>query len=334
MTCSYHLFSIVLFIATTTFSSSLNCTIANYTPNATTVVSNILLPISVVLDGQNNLYVAHSSYFVTRHTIGSNASGPGIVIAPLSNQRGSSLSQLEFVTALFLDSQTSSVYIADDSSPNTRVLRWSVFGATAGSVFAGAQGLGSGLNQLSQTYGLHLHNNGDLYISDTANHRILKWQAGALSGVLVAGSGTWGSALNQLYTPRGICMDRIGDLYIADTNNHRIVRWTPGAATGVLVAGGQGQGTSNTQLNNPTTLLIDSYGNVFVMDQGNRRIQQFTPGNPSGVTVFDGTLNGQLGSFVYSMAMDVSGNIYVADYLNNRIQMIPVISVSVCQGNH
>lgn len=308
-----------------------NCTIANYSQAVTTVVSNILYPRGLAFDASNNLYVSDSSYHVYKYAPGANASSGGVLMAPLNNLQGSSLSRLNSVTALFVDQNTNNIYIADQNY-GTRIQRWALNGATAGVTVAGANGMGLGLNQITTSYGLYVTSNGDLFVSDVSYHRVTKWVQGGLAGVLVAGTGVAGSNLTQLNSPQGIWVDNNGNLFVADTGNHRIIKWISGMTSGIVVAGDQGQGSSAIQLNRPSSIIVDTSGNLFVLDQGNRRIQQFTPGNTVGVTIFNGSINNTFGTTAYNMAIDSFGNLYVIDYIGNRVQQIPLVTTSFCTG--
>lgn len=321
-----------IFLASTTVQPLLNCTIANYSQLATTVVSSISNPYGLAIDTSNNIYVSGATARVYKYAPGTNASSGGLLIAPLNNLQGSSLSSLYSAYSLFINQNTNDLYISDTGYYNFRIQRWSLNGATAGTTVAGSNGGGSALNQISVSYGIYVDSSGNLFVSDISYHRVTKWTQNALAGVLVAGTGVIGSNLTQLNSPQGIWVDQNGNLFVADTGNHRIVKWTSGATTGIIVAGGQGLGSLSLQLNSPTCVIVDSYGNIFVLDQGNNRIQQFTPNNIVGVTIVNGSLNSAFGYLVYSMVMDTVGNLYVADLFGSRVQKISVVSVSVCTG--
>ena len=96
-------------------------------------------------------------------------------------------------------------------------------------------------------------------------------------------------------------------------------------ATGTTVAGITGSsGTGANQLNQPVNLFVDANYNMYIADTGNHRIQFWRAGATSGTTIA-GT-PGSAGSGVTQLnspsdvSVDTSGNIYVADRYNNRIQ--------------
>lgn len=146
------------------------------------------------------------------------------------------------------------------------------------------------------------------------------WNADA--GTVAGGSG--GNGLNQLNGPVRLFMDAAGNLYIPDASNHRVVKWAPGASAGVIVAGGNGQGSGANQLNTPMGVYADAMQNVYVADFSNMRVQRWAPGASSGVTVAGITGNGgatpdRLREPI-NVTMDASGNLYITDCFNHRIQ--------------
>lgn len=194
----------------------------------------------------------------------------------------------------------------------------------SGFIVAGGNGQGNAANQLNQPMGMHVDNQGNIYVADAPNHRIQKWAPGATTGVTVAGGNGQGSAANQLNFPVGVFVDNNGDIYISDCINSRVQKWTAGATTGVTVAGGNGVGAGANQLNFAGGLFLHN-GTIYIVDAGNSRVQKWTQGATSGVTVaggngFGAALN-QLGtpSMNGNLFVDANENIYVTEYSNNRV---------------
>ncbi|CAF2193278.1 unnamed protein product, partial [Rotaria magnacalcarata] len=101
-----------------------------------------------------------------------------------------------------------------------------------GTVVAGGNGKGDGLNQLNEPTYLFVDRDHSVYVSDNNNHRVMKWVEGAKEGIVVAEGHGEGSALTQLNHPHGIFVDTLGRLYVADMVNNRVMRWTQGATQG------------------------------------------------------------------------------------------------------
>ena len=154
----------------------------------------------------------------------------------------------------------------------------------------------------------------------------------------LAGSGFHGFADGQgsaasFYLPAGIDMDKAGNLYVGDQYNHRIRKITPAGYVSTFAGSGSpgsadGQGTA-ASFNHPQGISVDTSGNVFVADRGNHKIRKISP---SGVvTTYAGSgskgkLDGLAASASfntpYDVAVDLNGNVYVADYENHKIRKI------------
>lgn len=194
----------------------------------------------------------------------------------------------------------------------------------SGFIVAGGNGQGSGANQLNQPMGMHVDNQGNIYVADGPSHRIQKWVPGATTGVTVAGGNGQGSAANQLNFPVGVFVDNNGDIYISDCINNRVQKWASGATTGVTVAGGNGMGAAANQLNFAGGLFFRN-GNIYVVDAGNARVQKWAAGATTGVTVAGGNGFGmalnQLAtpSMNGNLYVDGSENVFVTEYSSHRV---------------
>ncbi|NNN21643.1 MAG: hypothetical protein HKL80_06535, partial [Acidimicrobiales bacterium] len=172
-------------------------------------------------------------------------------------------------------------------------------------------------------------------------------------------SGDGGIATaSDLYNPSGVTVDSTGNIYIADTRNGRIrmVPATSGTYFGqstnandiYTIVGNGGTGFSGDQvwatsaeLNNPSAIAIDSVGNIYIADGYNNRVRMVpaTSGNffgqemaadiiytvaGGGNSVNDGggqATQASLG-YVEGVAIDSSGNLYIADTGKYRIQFV------------
>ncbi|HEX5308014.1 MAG TPA: 6-bladed beta-propeller [Solirubrobacteraceae bacterium] len=151
-------------------------------------------------------------------------------------------------------------------------------------------------------------------------------------------AGQFGDEAGHLSNPGGIAADSKGDLWVADYSNSRIVKFSPqGAVLGVYGSPGPYSG----DFLHPRDVAINqSTGAVYVTDEGNNRIVELNSGGEFVATFGWGVSNGKQeyqvcttycqagfagsgsGEFyeLKGIAVDTSGNIWVADHGNNRIQ--------------
>ncbi len=200
---------------------------------------------------------------------------PGAVVGTIvagGNGRGSGTNQLNSPDGLFLEANTSTVWIADTN--NHRIVKWS--SPSSGVVVCGSYG--SGATQFNNPSGVFVDTStsNTLYVADTGNHRIQKWLSGYTSGTTVAGqTDVFGNGFNQLYLPQAVIVDTNGNIFISDASNNRIMRWAAGSNYGLPVAGGSSSGSLPSLLNLPQGLRFDSNGDLVTADFYNNRVQKF-----------------------------------------------------------
>ncbi len=236
------------------------------------------------------------------------------------------------------------VYIADRLNDRVRrVDPTGVIDTIAGTGVAGFSGDdGPAISaQLNEPTGVAVDGLGTVYIADTNNHRVRRID---LDGVIttIAGAGTAGlsgdsgpATSAQLNVPMGVAVAGDGSVYIADEANHRVRRVTGGiistAAGTTFGYGGDGGPATSAQLANPHGVALDKLGNLYITDFGNARLRRVDP--LGTITTVAGTgswgysgdggpaevakLNGPKGA-----AIDVAGNVYIADQFNHRIRRI------------
>ncbi|CAF2057152.1 unnamed protein product, partial [Rotaria magnacalcarata] len=150
------------------------------------------------------------------------------------------------------------------------------FGENIGTLVAGGNGQGVGLNQLNSPRYIFVDRQQNVYVSDNHNNRVMKWKKGATEGIVVAGGQGGGSALTQLSAPCGIFVDTLGTVYVAEYGNARVMRWAQGARQGTVLVGGNGAGAGANQFSTPIGLSFDRHGNLYVVDMGNNCVQRFS----------------------------------------------------------
>ncbi|CAF4253967.1 unnamed protein product, partial [Rotaria sordida] len=98
------------------------------------------------------------------------------------------------------------LYISDTEKHEVR--RYQI-GDKNGTIVAGGNGKGAGLNQLNEPTYIFVDQQQTVYVSDWDNHRVMKWNKGAKEGIVVAGGQGYGNALTQLSYPQGLFVDTL-----------------------------------------------------------------------------------------------------------------------------
>ena len=133
-----------------------------------------------------------------------------------------------------------------------------------------------------------------------------------------------GATAGLLDAPYGLYLDDSGNIYIADQANHRVQKWAPDATEGTTVAGGNGLGSNANQLSSPSDVFVDASGNIYIADTDNNRVQKWSADGLTIETVAGGNAVGGSGNSELNspegVFVDASGNIYIADTDNNRVQ--------------
>jgi len=183
---------------------------------------------------------------------------------------------------------------------------------------------------------------GNVYVADQQNCFIRKVTPAGIvtrfAGTIVnnnpCGSTNGASSVAQFSGPNGVAIDGAGNLYVADTFNNKIRKITPAGVVSTLAGSGafgfaDGAGAT-AQFRSPRGVAVDAAGNVYVADAQNQLIRQVTPGGvvssvagqavTSGST--DGTGTAARFNNPYGIAVDSSGNLYVADSNNHAIRKI------------
>ncbi len=131
--------------------------------------------------------------------------------------------------------------------------------------------------------------------------------------------------------PEDICLDADGNLYVSDRFNHTIRKISPSGnvttVAGLAQSSGSADGTgSAARFKYPEGIAVDPTGNIFVADTDNHTIRKITPegavttvaGTPGASGITDGVGSAARFSNPADVAVDASGNIFVADSYGNK----------------
>ena len=265
-----------------------------------------------------------------------------------------------------VDPATGKVFVADTN--NHRVLRFgSTAAASSGSaaeaVFGqpdlNSRSAGTTQSTFSFPAGVWVDVGGRLWVADSGNNRVLRFNNASTAGSGAAAAAVLGqvnftsgtaAATNQnsLKNPYGVVVDGTGRLYVADRDNHRVLRYdnaaskaNGGPADGLLgqvAYSGNSPASTQTGLSSPSAVAIQGSGTgpdpytLYVADTANQRILRYD--NPeaaaNGANAF--RLLGQpnygpptagptsaLMSGPTGVAVSSTGTLFVSDYLSHRV---------------
>jgi sugar lactone lactonase YvrE len=220
----------------------------------------------------------------------------------------------------------------------------------AGNGTAGFSGDGSAATsaELNFPQATAIDSSGNIYVADLRSNRIRKiTPAGIIS--TYAGNGTAGfsgdggpATSAEINGPLGISFDGAGNLYIGDSYNERVRKVTPAgiistfAGTGSQGYNGDGIAATSAELYYPAGTVADQNGNIYIADYFNSRVRKVNTAGVISTVAGDGT-NGYSGDggpatnaevyYPTGVAMDPSGNLYIADYYNNRVREVATSGV-------
>ena len=301
-------------------------------------------PFGICVDTSDNVYIADTYNrkirLVTRSTgIVTTFAGTGKVGSGGDGDLATN-AQLYFPNDVTTDT-SGNVVIADTYNNKIRLVTKStgIITTYAGSSTGGFSGDGGPATnaELSFPSGVVVDASGNLYISDTNNGRIrlVTKSTGIISTFAGPGasglSGDGGPATSAtLDYLRRLALDASGNLYIPGSENVRTVTMSTGIISTYgqqRYSGGSCFGT-NAALISPNSIAIDTSGSLYFADSDYNVIGLLTT-NTGDITAYAGRLCGVGGTasssqlyFPYGVAVDTSGNLYVADNGNRMIRLV------------
>jgi uncharacterized protein (TIGR03437 family) len=254
--------------------------------------ATVVRPEGVAVDKSGNVYVADAQANVVRRlgTNGSFTTFAGSGTAGYGGDGGPAASaELNTPTGLAID-LAGNVYIADTGNHAIRkVASNGTISTVAGTGVAGYSGDGAQAAQamLNVPLGVAVDSDGNLYIADSANHRIREVSPNGVINT-IAGNGTTGFSGDgglafhaQISSPSGITADPFGNVFFTDGNRIREIfvgsYITTIAGTGAAGYSGDGGVGTAARFNGPTELTTDASGNIYVADSANNAVRLLQP---------------------------------------------------------
>lgn len=230
------------------------------------------------------------------------------------------------------------IYVAD--SRNNLIRKISADGMVTTLAGDGNQGSADGKGNAASFFfpaALAVDTHGIVYVADTHNSMIRKitpdGNVTTLAGRPDTGTIKHPEALSRFDNPYGIAVDKAGNVFVSDWDKDQIKKVSPDGKVSVFAGTGD-RGLKDGPADSasfylPEGIALDQQGNLYVADTYNNRIRKITPDGMvstlAGKTK-KGSANGKGAAASFShpdgIAVDRSGNVYVADVGNNKIRKI------------
>jgi trimeric autotransporter adhesin len=250
-----------------------------------------------------------------------------------------------------LDS-SGNLYIADEGNNRIRLVSNGIINTVAGNGTSGSAGDGGNATNanLSAPSLVGLSASGTFYIVDSGNQRLRQVSGGTISTVVgnvtLSGDGDNMPATSAaLSLAPSIAVDSQGNIFIAEAGSNRVRKVSGGVITTVAGNGtqgysGDGGSATNAQLNGPLGLTAAPSGDLYIADTVNNVVRKVTGGTI--ITVAGNGIQGYSGDggaatsaelkFPTGLAVDASGNLYIADTGNWVIRKVSGGTISTFAG--
>ena len=305
-------------------------------------------PSSVAVDSAGNIFVADHY----NHTI--RKMSPAGVVTTLAGSAGTpGMDDGAGSTALFngpsgvaVDS-TGNVFVADSANCTIRkITPAGVVTTLAGDPSAWPPGSADGTGSAARFYnpcGVAVDSAGNVFVADAANNTIRKLTPAGVVTTLAGSAGASGTndgtgSAARFNNPCGVAVDSTGNVFVADTYNETIRKVTSAGVVTTLAGCGWSDGSTDgissaARFYWPSEIAVDGVGNLFVADQQNHTIREVSSigvvttlaGSAGAIGSTDGT--GRAARFCYpsGVALDGTGNVFVADCNNCTIRKVTTV---------
>ena len=324
-------------------------------------LAELSIPISVKFDHSGNLYIVDQGNNVIRKLNES-----GIITTVVGNGIAGYIGDGGPATDAEINSpndiafdEVGNLYIAD--WVNEVIRKVDIYGVIT--TFAGTgiygyngDGIPATSAQINEPLGLAFDTAGTLYFSDNINHRVRKINTAGLI-YTVAGNGTAGfngdggaADSAEIRLPAFIAIGGpTKGLYITDYLNHRIREVNTSGIINTVAGNGVTEYTDGgladtSSLEFPWCIVFDNTGNYYITDIANGTIHKVDTTGIINTIAGNGTAgysgdggtarDAEFGSRAACTAVDALGNLYIADYSNNRIRRIVYTPTNIYTAAH
>ena len=172
------------------------------------------------------------------------------------------------------------------------------------------------ITRVEGPWGVAVNQKGEAIVSESNGHCVSIFSP---VGEKFQSFGSLGSRQGQFNRPRGVAVDDGGNILVVDENNHRIQKFT---SDGKFISAVGKKGKKPLEFTNPVGIAINPLNKkVYTTEHNNHRIQILNPDLTFSRSFGSyGSDNGQF-KFPWDVACDSTGNVYVADAVNCRIQV-------------
>lgn len=315
--------------------------------------------VGVTLDAAGNIYIAddHNRRIRKVNSLGviTTIAGGGSSIVNSGPATAISLLGLSSVQV----DASGNVYLVEKGYYRVRKVNtvgfMSILAGTGSSTFSGDGGPASAA-ALNNPVDIAIDGAGNVYIADKGNNRIRKVNAaGDISTIAGNGIPLYGCGgdvasplLAQFSSPGEMTTDGIGNLYMSDPNCHLVRKIDVGgnvitvAGSGIVGYSGDGGAATAAAFTSPAGLAADRNGNLYIADAGTNHIRRVSAAGSISTVAGGGT--GGLGDggpattamiTANGIAVDNSGNIFIADPGNDRIRKVDAVTgiITTVAGN-
>ena len=317
--------------------------------------ASLIGPYDVALDGKGNYYIT-DGYHDRIRKVDSAGTITTVAGSGMTGYNGDNIpattAMLDRPVGLVVD-RHGNIYFSD--AYNNRVRKVDTAGiittvAGNGNTLYNGDNIAADTAAISDPHFLALDESGNLYITEYGGHRIRKVNAAGII-TTIAGNGVAGytgdngpATAARINTPYGIVLDS-GSIIFSD-DLEEVVRRIDNAGIITTIAGshsatslGDGGPADSAMLITPVGLVLDFAGNLYIADASHyrvRKVDKFThvittiAGNGTlGFSGDGGAASAAAISQPAGLAIDASGNMYIAAFGNQRVRFISKATLAI-----